>query len=115
MLQYGRDVNEFLHKYFQTNNKKQLNADFQKWVQTEKIKYTKSENYISFNRQTENNIKDLKERIICTYDKKVGVITISVKMPDPVVAANVARFSMNYLTDYIINYRTEKQKRDLDF
>ena len=49
------------------------------------------------------------------YDKKVGVITISVKMPDPVVAANVARFSMNYLTDYIINYRTEKQKRDLDF
>ena len=79
------------------------------------IKYPKSENYISFNRQTEKNIKDLKERIVCSYDKKVGVITISVKMPDPVVAANVARFGMNYLTDYIINYRTEKQKRDLDF
>ena len=81
----------------------------------QKIKYPTSENYISFNRQTEKNIKDLKERILCTYDKKAGVITISVKMPDPVVAANVARFSMNYLTDYIINYRTEKQKRDLDF
>lgn len=77
--------------------------------------FPKSVNYISFNRQTEKNIKDLKERIICTYDKKVGVITISIKMPDPVVAANIARFSMNYLTDYIINYRTEKQKRDLDF
>ncbi|MDP1815383.1 MAG: GNVR domain-containing protein [Leadbetterella sp.] len=77
--------------------------------------FPKSDNYISFNRQTEKNIKDLKERIICTYDKKAGVISISVKMPDPVVAANVARFSMNYLTDYIINYRTEKQKRDLDF
>ncbi len=81
----------------------------------QKIKYPKSDNYISFNRQTEKNIKDLKERIVCTYDKKVGLITISVKMPDAVVAANVARFSMNYLTDYIINYRTEKQKRDLDF
>ena len=81
----------------------------------QKIKYPKSDNYISFNRQTENNIKDLKGRIVCNYDKKAGVITISVKMPDPVVAANVARFSMNYLTDYIINYRTEKQKRDLDF
>ena len=81
----------------------------------QKIKYPKSENYISFNRQTEKNIKDLKERIVCSYDKKIGVITISVKMPDPVVAANVARFGMNYLTDYIINYRTEKQKRDLDF
>lgn len=79
------------------------------------IKYPQSDSYISFNRQTEKNIKDLKERIICTYDKKVGVISIAVKMPDPVVAANVARFSMNYLTDYIINYRTEKQKRDLDF
>ncbi|HLO44694.1 MAG TPA: Wzz/FepE/Etk N-terminal domain-containing protein [Leadbetterella sp.] len=77
--------------------------------------FPKSDNYISFNRQTEKNIKDLKERIICTYDKKAGVISISVKMPDPVVAANVARFSMDYLTDYIINYRTEKQKRDLDF
>jgi uncharacterized protein involved in exopolysaccharide biosynthesis len=81
----------------------------------QKDKFPKSENYISFNRQTEKNIRDLKERILCTYDKKVGVISISVKMPDPVVAANVARFSMNYLTDYIINYRTEKQKRDLDF
>ena len=81
----------------------------------QKINYPKSENYISFNRQTEKNIKDLKERILCIYDKKAGVITISVKMPDPVVAANVARFSMNYLTDYIINYRIEKQKRDLDF
>ena len=78
-------------------------------------KFPKSENYISFNRQTEKNIKDLKERIVCSYDKKVGVISISVKMPDPVVAANVARFSMNYLTEYIINYRIEKQKRDLDF
>ena len=78
-------------------------------------KFPKSENYISFNRQTEKNIKDLKERILCTYDKKAGVISISVKMPDPVVAANVARFSMNYLSDYIISYRTEKQKRDLDF
>jgi uncharacterized protein involved in exopolysaccharide biosynthesis len=78
-------------------------------------KFPKSENYISFNRQTEKNIKDLKERIVCTYDKKVGVISILVKMPDPVVAASVARFTMNYLTDYIINYRTEKQKRDLDF
>jgi uncharacterized protein involved in exopolysaccharide biosynthesis len=81
----------------------------------QKDNFPKSENYISFNRQTEKNIKDLKERILCTYDKKAGVIAISVKMPDPVVAANIARFSMNYLTDYIINNRTEKQKRDLDF
>lgn len=94
-------------------NKEVLNGEINEKDQT--IKYPKSDNYVSFNRQTEKNIKDLKERILCTYDKKVGVITISVKMPDPVVSANVTRFAMNYLTDYIINYRTEKQKRDLDF
>ena len=99
---------------FQTfYNKEVLDGELNE--KDQKIKYPKSDNYISFNRQTEKNIKDLKERIVCTYDKKVGVITITVKMPDPVVAANVARFSMNYLTDYIINYRTEKQKRGLDF
>jgi uncharacterized protein involved in exopolysaccharide biosynthesis len=113
----------FQEKVFDRNNKQMLfQAFYNKEVldgklkeNDQKDKFPNSANYISFNRQTEKNIKDLKERIVCTYDKKVGVISISVKMPDPVVAANVARFSMNYLTDYIINYRTEKQKRDLDF
>ncbi len=41
MLQYGREINDLLNKYFQTNNKKQLNTDFLKWVQAERIKYTK--------------------------------------------------------------------------
>ncbi|OYU67384.1 MAG: lipopolysaccharide biosynthesis protein [Cytophagaceae bacterium BCCC1] len=80
-----------------------------------KNKYPQSADYISFNRQIEKNIEDLKERIICNYDKKVGVISISVKLPDPIVAAIVTRYSMNYLTQYIIDYRVEKQKRDLEF
>ncbi len=41
MLQYGRSINELTNVYFQTNNKKKLVADFLKWVQSEKIKYTK--------------------------------------------------------------------------
>ncbi len=41
MLQLGRAFNGWLNRYFQTNNKKQLNADFNKFVQQEKIKYTK--------------------------------------------------------------------------
>lgn len=113
----------FQEKIKNINNKEVIFQEFyNKEVLDDQLKekdqinnFPKSENYISFNRQTEKNIKDLKERINCTYDKKIGVISISVKMPDPVIAANVARFSMNYLTDYIISYRTEKQKRDLDF
>ena len=38
MLSYGRKINELVNKYFQTNNKKQLTADFNKWVAIEKTK-----------------------------------------------------------------------------
>lgn len=41
MLSLGRKTNEILNKYFQTNNKKELNAAFQKWVASEKTKYLK--------------------------------------------------------------------------
>mgnify|MGYP001120653809 CR=1 FL=1 len=41
MLVLGRKANELLHKYFQTNNKKQLIADFNSWVTIEKTKHLK--------------------------------------------------------------------------
>ncbi|MFK5958911.1 MAG: DNA mismatch repair protein MutS [Lutibacter sp.] len=41
MLVYGRKTNELLHKYFQTNNKKQLIADFNNWIVIEKTKHLK--------------------------------------------------------------------------
>ncbi len=41
MISSGRKVNELLNKYFQTNNKKQLLADFTKWATIEKSKHSK--------------------------------------------------------------------------
>ena len=41
MLTLGRKTNEFLNKYFQTNNKKELIGNFLKWVAGEKTKYLK--------------------------------------------------------------------------
>jgi uncharacterized protein involved in exopolysaccharide biosynthesis len=81
----------------------------------QQTKFAKSPHYLTLSRQTEKNIQDLQQRIVCTYDKKTGIIGIRVKMPDPVVAAGVAAYSMQYLTDYIVSYRTEKQNRDLSF
>ncbi|RFS17245.1 Wzz/FepE/Etk N-terminal domain-containing protein [Emticicia sp. C21] len=75
----------------------------------------KENGFLLMNQITENRIKDLKKRIRSDIDKKSGIITISVKMPDPVVAANVARFSMAYLTEYVTNYRINKAKKDLHF
>ncbi|CAM1350250.1 endonuclease MutS2 [Tenacibaculum ascidiaceicola] len=41
MLSLGRNINEMLNKYFQTNNKKELSASFFKWAMAEKTKYIK--------------------------------------------------------------------------
>lgn len=70
---------------------------------------------IIVNRITEERIKDLKSRINASIDKKSGLITISVKMPDPVLAAEISKFAMGYLTEYVTNYRTEKLKQEVDF
>lgn len=59
--------------------------------------------------------KTLHERVTATYEKKSGVLTITTIMPDPVVAADVVRYSLVYLTDYITTYRTEKARREVDF
>lgn len=80
-----------------------------------KIKFPTSNRYIAVSYQTEKNLKDLRERINAVIDKKSGLITVTVKLPDPVVATIITDYSMNFLTDYITNYRTEKAKRDLNF
>ncbi|NVJ87832.1 MAG: DNA mismatch repair protein MutS [Flavobacteriaceae bacterium] len=41
MLSLGRKINEMLNRYFQNNNKKQLNQVFNKWVADEKVKHAK--------------------------------------------------------------------------
>ncbi|WP_394995879.1 Wzz/FepE/Etk N-terminal domain-containing protein [Emticicia sp.] len=83
--------------------------------ENKKLKYPISNQYIAVSYQTENNLKDLRERINAAIDKKTGLLTVTVKMPDPVVATLITRYSMDYLTNYITNYRTEKAKKDLDF
>jgi len=41
MLSFGRKTNELVHKYFQTNNKKQLLTEFFNWITIEKTKHLK--------------------------------------------------------------------------
>ena len=60
-------------------------------------------------------IKDLKKRIGATLDKKTGVISIAVKMQDPVIAATIVRYAQDYLTNYVVKYRTEKTIKDINF
>lgn len=75
----------------------------------------KEDGFLVLNRSSERRIEKLEKLIDASIDIKSGIISIAVKMPDPVVAAKVARFSMDYLTNYITKYRTDKQKKDVDF
>jgi LPS O-antigen subunit length determinant protein (WzzB/FepE family) len=60
-------------------------------------------------------IEELKEKIVANMDNKTGIIGVSVELPDPITAAYVAKISMDYLTSFVTDYRTEKSRQDLNF
>lgn len=92
------------------------NSDKEKVEKEEKIPSNAiSTEAIQLDKQTDTKVSALKSRISADIDKKSGVITISVKMPDPVVATSIATYTQNYLTNYVTNYRTQKAKADLEF
>ena len=70
---------------------------------------------IRLNEKQDLLIKDLQKRIGATLDKKTGVISIAVKMQDPVIAATIVRYAQDYLTNYVVKYRTEKTLQDIKF
>jgi uncharacterized protein involved in exopolysaccharide biosynthesis len=59
-------------------------------------------------------IAQLKKRISVEI-KANGIVSVSAKMPEPLAAAKLTSLSVNYLTDYIVQYRTEKVKQNLKF
>lgn len=93
-------------KSYCDNNLKNQNSFFEKEksnsTTNDKIKYY-------------STIQDIQKRIIITTNKKNNLTVISVKMPDPSVAADIANFTITYLIDYITQYRTEKARKELHF
>lgn len=70
---------------------------------------------VKIDKKVDSKILALKSRISAEIDKKSGIITINVKMPDPVAAAALATHAQNYLAEYVTKYRTQKAKFDLNF
>ena len=60
-------------------------------------------------------IQNLRDRISVSQDFETGIIYVDVKMPDPVLAAEVAHQVVQFLTAYITDYRTEKTRDDVKF
>ncbi|CAN1556799.1 Polysaccharide chain length determinant N-terminal domain containing protein [Spirosomataceae bacterium] len=71
--------------------------------------------YVFLSKTKGEVIEDLMEKVAANMDKKTGIISVSAEFPDPMVSAQVAKISMDYLTEFVTNYRTEKAKHDLNF
>jgi DNA mismatch repair protein MutS2 len=74
MLSYGRKSNEFIHKFFQTKNKKQLQDEFLKWAMIEQARYEKVKNEkIDLEQKKKNDLKEkpLSKRERTKINKKI--------------------------------------------
>lgn len=66
--------------------------------------------------KTQSDIaKAIKGKIVCSVDKKTSVISISVEDQDPLVCATIADSAKVKLQQFIIKYRTNKARIDLDY
>lgn len=75
-------------------------------LSSELINITKEESAI---------LKLLKESILIEIDKKSNLINISATSLDPVISANLANLVLIQLRKYIVQYRTEKARKELIF
>lgn len=73
------------------------------------------QNSIGLSHFTYDLITELRKRISAVMDKKSGVISVSAKMQDRYVATQISIIGLNYLTNYISNYRTQKEKQNVAF
>ncbi len=70
---------------------------------------------LKLNKKESNAIKSLQGAILLEIDKKTAIITLTVKMTNAFAAANIISLVQNQLTKYVINYRTEKARKELAF
>ena len=75
----------------------------------------KSSNAYELTKPQQDLITELQKRVVTTFDRKTGVISINTKMPDPVVAATTAQKAVEYLKEYVTTYRTDKARSQVKF
>lgn len=70
---------------------------------------------ISLTEEQMKVIENLQGRVTASLDEETGIVSVSAKMPEAKVAAQVAKFTIDELTQYLAEYRTEKVMVDLEF
>lgn len=72
-------------------------------------------NAFSLTQKEDLLVKAINQRVSATVDTKTSVVTISVKMQDPKVAALLADTVVARLQEYVTDYRTNKARQDLEY
>ena len=106
MLSLGRKINEFLNKYFQNNNKKELNTNFNKWVVDEKVKYAKKNPLTPKTKSQKQQAKVVQrqmQEVIKTVEKEVLQKVVKVRKEKKIEAVKIAEEKATY--NYKINDR----------
>ncbi|MDZ7719676.1 MAG: Wzz/FepE/Etk N-terminal domain-containing protein [Balneolaceae bacterium] len=75
----------------------------------------KLERLVRMSEKEWNILRNIRNRIEINQDTETGVVSVSVKMQDPVIAADVADEVVQMLSEYIIEKRTEKTRQDVEF
>ncbi|MEX2603856.1 MAG: Wzz/FepE/Etk N-terminal domain-containing protein, partial [Gracilimonas sp.] len=74
-----------------------------------------ADSVLSVTKEQMEIIDNLRERVSISLNEETGVINLSVTMPDPQAAAQLAQTSIGLIREYVINYRTRKAEQDLMF
>ena len=104
MLSLGRKINEFLNKYFQNNNKKELNTNFNKWVVDEKVKYAKKNPLnpkTKSQKQKSNVVEKQMQEVIKQVEKEVLEKVVEVRKEKKKEEVKIAKEKATYI--YKIN------------
>ena len=106
MLSLGRKTNELLHKYFQTNNKKELTASFNKWFADEKVKHVKknpTKPKTTSQKKKAIVVKKQLEEVIQKVETEVLKKVVDVRKKKKIAAAKIAKEKSEYI--YKVNDR----------
>ena len=99
MLSLGRKTNELLNKYFQTNNKKELTANFNKWVTIEKTKHLKKNPVKPKTKAQKQEVKKkevLQKQVIQQVEKEVLQKVVEVRNIKTEAAKKIAKAKADY-------------------
>lgn len=66
-------------------------------------------------RQQEMVVKSLSKNINASVEKRTYVLSLKVTMQDPIIAAQLANAVLDKLQEFVIKYRTEKSRENVEY